>query len=229
MISSVAGTGATGSATSTAATGGNQKAQLDKDAFLQLLVTQLKNQDPLNPMQPYEFAAQLAQFSSVEQLTQVNDGLAAQSGQLQLSTLLQQTSLSASLMGKNVVCEGNQVSVTAGAQSSVTVEVGGSGGHGVLTVTNNAGQVVATQDLGQVAPGRDQFRLPSNLAPGDYTYNLAVTGSDNTAVPATTYTSGTVGGVYFKDGSIFLRIGGADVPLDSLVEITPAGTPATGA
>lgn len=48
---------------------------LDKDAFLKLLVTQLKNQDPLNPMEDREFIAQMAQFTSLEQMQNMNDNL----------------------------------------------------------------------------------------------------------------------------------------------------------
>ncbi len=49
------------------------KGNLDKDAFLQLLVTQLQNQDPLNPMEDREFISQMAQFSSLEQMQNLND------------------------------------------------------------------------------------------------------------------------------------------------------------
>jgi flagellar basal-body rod modification protein FlgD len=50
----------------------NQNKKLDKNAFLNLLVTQLQNQDPLNPVEDKEFIAQMAQFSSLEQLQQLN-------------------------------------------------------------------------------------------------------------------------------------------------------------
>lgn len=61
--------------TSTGALLGGAKKELDRDAFLQLLVAQLSNQDPMSPQDGHEFAAQLAQFSSVEQLTQIGETL----------------------------------------------------------------------------------------------------------------------------------------------------------
>ena len=80
MASAVTGTTATAPAAPTgertAAVPTNTKGEMGKDAFLQLLVAQLKNQDPLSPSDGKEMAAQLAQFSSVEQLVSVNDTLA---------------------------------------------------------------------------------------------------------------------------------------------------------
>src|SRR3954468_12296666 len=85
------------------AIGGNDS--LGQDAFLKLLVAQLKNQDPLNPQQNYEFVAQLAQFSSLEQSVGINtrlDQLAAQNQGLQNSQVV-------SLVGKTATVKGNIV------------------------------------------------------------------------------------------------------------------------
>lgn len=59
-----------------------KKNDLDKDAFLRLLTTQLSNQDPLNPIEDKEFIAQLAQFSSLEQMTAMNKNLENQSSEM---------------------------------------------------------------------------------------------------------------------------------------------------
>ncbi len=84
-------------------TGGQGTQELDKDAFLQLLVTQLKNQDPLSPTANEEFAAQLAQFSSLEQLESVNDNLIGMAVLQQGNALISQLTDSSALIGKTVV------------------------------------------------------------------------------------------------------------------------------
>ncbi|MGA9120044.1 MAG: flagellar hook capping FlgD N-terminal domain-containing protein, partial [Bacteroidota bacterium] len=81
--------------------------QLGKDDFLKLLVTQLQNQDPLNPLQGTEFVAQLAQFSSLEQLTNINSSLEQNIQSNQLMTQSIGNSLAATLVGKDVRASSN--------------------------------------------------------------------------------------------------------------------------
>ncbi len=88
-----------------------------KDEFLRLFVTQLKFQDPLNPMDSAGFTTQLAQFSSLEQLTNLNDGMKS----LLLSQNSLQNSLSANLIGKQVGFQGKDASGDAGAMQYGTV------------------------------------------------------------------------------------------------------------
>ncbi len=216
MISSINGIGFGGTATPV------RKTEMDRDAFLTLLVAQLKHQDPTSPLQPHEFAAQLAQFSSVEQLTELNARFEAQAQATQLSTLVGQTSLSAALIGRVVVAEGNQVSIPSGGAGEIRVDIGGTGGVARLRLLDAKGQAVAERDLGQLPPGSQTLMLPADLPPGDYHYALEVTGPNSSVVPVTTYTTGTVSGVSFQNGQIMLRLGGIEVTLESLAAIEPA-------
>jgi len=208
-------------ATSTSTGTRTAKQTLDKDAFLTLLVTQLKNQDPMNPSDASEMAAQLAQFTSVEQLTQLNDAVAMQELSLREATLLSKTSLSASLIGRNVVVEGNEVNVPASGSAQVRVEVGAGGGTATLRLLDANGHEVATRDLGAVPGGRQTLTLPADLPAGTYHYEVTVTGAKDAKVPVVSFTMGIVDGINFKNGQIVLRIGSFEVPMDDLAEIEP--------
>jgi flagellar basal-body rod modification protein FlgD len=206
--------GTTGSSTA-------PKKSLDKDAFMTLLVTQLRNQDPMNPADSSQLAAQLAQFTSVEQLSQLNDGMASQELSLQEATLLNKTSLSASLIGRCVVAEGNQVTVPTTGSPQIRIEVGAGGGHAKLRLLDSSGNEVTTRDLGVLPAGRQTLTLPADLPAGTYHYAVDVTGAGDAKVAVTTFTMGTVSGVSFKGGTIVLRIGTVEVPMDDLAEIEP--------
>ena len=209
--------GANGRSASSTATGSRDS--VGKDDFLKLLVTQLKNQDPTNPMQPHEFAAQLAQFTSVEQLTQVNAGIAALSAQNQLSTLMSETSFSASLVGKTIVAQGDQVEIPKTGQGAIRIDVGLGGGAGTLTLKDANGRSVATVPLGNLSAGPQTVALPADLPPGKYTYAVDVKGANDAKVAVRTFVTGTVDGVHFSNGTITLRVGSMEIGLDSLSEI----------
>lgn len=99
--------------TSSTDTTTNPNSQLGKNDFLQLLVTQLKNQDPLNPMDDKEFVAQMAQFSALEQMQNMNSSFNAVKA--------------FSLLGKNIYAEvndGNNINAVSGIVNSVNKQNG---------------------------------------------------------------------------------------------------------
>jgi flagellar basal-body rod modification protein FlgD len=211
--------------TPTATTTGKGKSALGKDDFLKLLVTQLQHQDPMNPSSPEEFSAQLAQFSSLESMQNIEQILQQQADAGSLATLTTKADLGASFIGRQVIAAGNQMEVTTdGTPASATVDVGTGGGQATLTVYDGSGEKVSTQDLGWQAAGRHSFKT-GDLPAGKYTYEVTVTGASGADVPVQTYTSGIVDGVSFINGTVVLRSGSLNFPIDNVVEVerAPAG------
>jgi flagellar basal-body rod modification protein FlgD len=213
----------TGSLTGTSGTSTVARGELDKNAFLTLLVTQLRNQDPMSPLQPHEFAAQLASFTSVEELTKVNENLADQTQSVRMAEALSKTSFSAALVGRTIIARGDQVTIPSSGEAKVRVDVGSGGGAATLKLLDDKGNVVTTRDLGQIREGEHTLTLPDDLPAGTYHYKIEVKGDGNKSVSVTTYTSGVVSGVSFENGEILLCIGDIKVPLETLEEVAQAG------
>ncbi len=219
MSFSIPGLAGAGSATQPVVP--KDKSALGRDQFLELLVAQLRHQDPLNPMQADAFAAQLAQFSSVEQLTKLNDAFAAQARDTSARATLDRTALGASLIGKHVIAEGDQLSVAADGSTSFRVDVAGVGGQATLTLLDANGQTVATRALGIVPGGGQLVRPPTDLPPGSYTYRFEVASPKGDPVRVRTFTDGVVDGVTYEAGAVMLKIGGHRIAIDKISEITP--------
>lgn len=127
-----------------ALTGAYANQGLDKEAFMKLLVTQLQNQDPLEPTQNQEFVAQLATFSSLEQLEQLNDNTVAGIALSQSNALLAQLTQSSALIGKSV----GWIDAQTGAESSGIVDsVRIIDGLAVLNVGDNEVPLIAVTEV----------------------------------------------------------------------------------
>lgn len=222
-----------GSSTSLSSTGSGSSAttsatDMDKNSFLKLLVTQLKNQDPMSPLQPYEFAAQLAQFSSVEQLTQLNQGMADQSLQTAANGMMTKTAFSAALIGREVVANGDKVSVPASGSASVRFELASGAAHATLKVYDANDKEISSKDLGSLAAGVQTAKVPGDVPAGNYHYAIEATDSAGATVSVQTFTSGVVNAVHFGQNGIVLDLGGMEVSIDDLNEIlasSAGGTP----
>lgn len=193
-----------------------------RNDFMTLLITQLRHQDPLQPLGPQEFASQLASFSTVEELTRINAGLAEQMQSLELSAALNRTSFSASLLGRSVLVESDQVVIPADGKGQITVDAGAGGGSARLHLIDASGREVATKNLGAIESGRRTINIPGDLPAGTYRCRIEITGADGQSAPARTYAAGCVDRVLFDEDGIHLRIGDLVVGLDALVEIAPA-------
>jgi len=125
-----------------------KKAELNQEDFLTLMITQLKNQDPFKPMDPAQYVGQLAQFSSVSGLSEINKNISTLTDSLRSNQVLD----GAALIGRTVIAEGNQVyryvpeeGEALPTQGAVTVPPGASSVQ--LVVRDSAGTLVKTQAL----------------------------------------------------------------------------------
>lgn len=184
-------TGALGTLTS--ATGSSADSE---QRFLKLLVTQLNNQDPLNPLDNAQLTSQLAQMSTVSGIEKLNgafQSLLAQSGS---SQVLQ----SASLIGRTVLVPGNELALKQGVAAPFAVDVTGAADSVNVTITNAAGEAVRSYDLGALPPGVRTLSWDGlgdegvPVAEGSYTLNVGALGGAS-AVAATALTYANVSSV----------------------------------
>ena len=213
----------TGATTGTAASTGTLagKASLGKDDFLKLLVAQMKNQDPENPANGQEMAAQLAQFSSLEQLVNMNQSLAGQ--QTTLATLNGSVNGGVALnaLGKSVVAVGDQVEIGAQGAGQVTFDPQGAG-TATLHILDADGNEVGSRSLGSVAAGRqtvDVGDAAKGLSSGVYHFTVDVTSTAGKAVDVTSYVAGRIDGIQFTPTGPVCTIGGITIALGNVVEM----------
>lgn len=200
---------------------------LGKNEFLKLLTTQLKYQDPLDPMDGKDMAADLAQFSGLEQLLNINEQLEAQQGQYTSLLTAMNNNVALGTIGKTVMATGDQVILTRDANGdlggTVTADIATSG-VAKLTLFDRSGKEVGSRTLGYVTGGRQEFDIGSAAAKvsteGPLTYRITVADASGKDVPQTTYTVGIVDGMSWgPDGSARLTVGPLMIDVQSIIRI----------
>lgn len=207
------------------------KKTLGKEDFLRLLVTQMQFQDPLKPMEHTEFTAQLAQFSSLDQLFTIGDGLESLSEAQGGINRMQ----SVNFIGKEVKASGNKVYVGVEGHSStigysvnkevseITVNIFDRNGIGIRTVKvgpQNAGSHSVEWD------GRDD--VGGTVPPGEYRFFVTAKDSDGKGFDALTNVTGIVTGVTFEGGVPYLIVNGIRVPVAHITEVKEVSKSGSG-
>lgn len=192
---------------------------LGREAFLKMLVAQLQNQDPLNPMEGSDFSAQLAQFSSLEQLINVNKSIQSMADAFTKSSETDATAY----IGKEVTGNANSIEISAGSPSGGYYSLE-SQAEVMVTISNSEGHVVKTLYPGQQTSGDYSLNWDGTdnggnvVEDGSYTYQvLANTGSGYSALPTTI--TGKVDSVTYQNGKAYLDIGGVLLSPDAVVKV----------
>ena len=191
-----------------------------QDRFLTLLVTQLKNQDPLNPMDNSQVTSQMAQLSTVSGINQLNATVQALSASMTASQSLQATSM----IGHAVLVPGNEIAMAKGS-SNAAVEFSQAEDSVTVKISDAKGNVVRTLQLGAQNAGIADFQWDgkddsgTTLADGAYTYTASAVQGSTTSTP-TSLTYGLVNNVSLTSGVAQLNVGNlGDVALDAVRRI----------
>jgi len=203
---------------------------LGKDDFLRLLVAKMEYQDPLNPQSDEDFIAQLAQFSSLEQMSNMSEALAEsnQISYLQMQSL--NNSMSANLIGKEVVASYDGVYFDGDSDPQVSFTTDTYAAKLELTITDEAGNVVRRIRAEEVAPGQHTIEwdgrddLGNTVSEGYY--HVQANAYDANDVPFTPQTRlvGVVNSISYRDGSAFLHVNGSQISLGDIVTVGEPGS-----
>jgi flagellar basal-body rod modification protein FlgD len=195
-----------------------------QDDFLRLLITQLRHQDPLNPMDNQEFAAQLATFNSLGQLIDINGKL----GNLQSAQSLTGQFNAASLIGKEVTTSGNAINVQSGSAAKIGYQLGAGASRVVVSIYNSAGDLVRQIAAGPQASGERSVTWDGNdargrsAASGVYRFEIDAFDVNGKKVQAAGRQQGIVTGVRLDGSEPVLEIGELQVPLGSVTSVRSA-------
>jgi len=197
---------------------------LGQQEFLQLLVTQLQNQDPLSPLDSAEYAAQLAQFSSVEQLVNINDGMNAMVQSQQLMSNGLNNTMAASLAGKTVSALSDRVHIEAGNAADINFRLNGIASNVDVKILDANGNVVRSEELSGFGKGDHTWSWDGKTdsgttAPGGvYQVEFTASNGDN-PVDVLTFIEGTVDRIKYTGNGVELIVDGVNIPLGDVEEI----------
>ncbi len=199
----------------------NKASALGKDDFLSLLVTQLQNQDPLNPADSTEFTAQLATFSSLEELQNINSALEG----VETSQSILTNSQAVDYIGKQVQAVGDRVYKMDAQIDPIEFSLSDDAAGVYVKIYNQFGEFVQNIDLGPMASGQqsaswDGLDLNGSQAPdGSYRYEAMAMDTEGNSIGVTAFTTGRVTGVYYKNGTAFLMTADQEIPLGNVVQV----------
>ena len=206
---------ATGLSTTTSGTG-QTSAQEQSDRFLKLLVAQLNNQDPMNPMDNAQMTSQMAQINTVSGIQQLNDTMKSMSTQFTAMQVLQ----GASMVGREVLTGGNTLSVKDGV-GKASLDLAGAADKVTVQVQTPGGQVLGTVNLGALGEGRHSFEWDASGYTGSSAPVFKVTATQGTkAVTATPLTRSAIDSVSTASGAMSLTLkNGSVVAYDAIKAI----------
>lgn len=200
------------------------KSVLGKDDFLKLMIAQLKNQDPLNPMDGTEYASQLAQFSSLEQITNLNEYLKKSVDANYMLTQSINNTMLATLIGKEVKISGNELKVDGQESINLGYDLPDGIKSVKINIYNEYGTLIKTIE-GSNKKGSNKllWDLTDNngekVINGNYTFEVMAYDFNDKKVDTTSYKIGLIDGIKYTESGTMLIINGVEYSAGDILEI----------
>lgn len=189
-----------------------------QERFLKLLVAQINNQDPLNPMDNAQMTSQMAQINTVSGIQQLNETLQGFASQFAAMQLLQATSL----VGRDVLLPGNALTRDAATgMASSAFDLAEDAQRVRIEILAPSGELLGTLDAGALGAGRHSFSWDASAYPNLSSFKFRVTASNGTTnVAATTYSAERVLAVGQRNGAVAVDLAsGRSVPYADIVAV----------
>lgn len=212
-------------AASTNATAGTGKSSLGKDDFMKLLIAQMKYQDPMNPQDGAQYAAQLAQFSSLEQLSNMNKTLESSiTANLQLTQSVNNT-MTAALIGKEAKINTSTIHYNKESSVKIGFNLPAEASNITVKVYNKDGALVRTfeptnKEIGNHTLEWDFKDSNGTLVnQGDYKFEVSAKNLQGKDMTVTSWMQGVISGIRFGEAGTRLVIGNSEYGLSDVAEL----------
>ena len=195
---------------------------LGKDDFLKLLIAQLSAQDPLDPMGAQDFSAQLAQFSGLEQMTNVNSNLEILQ---KLQTASHNTS-SLNLIGKIVESYGNAFRLSANSSETLSYSLASDAESVRIDIFDITGSQIDMVRIDNQTQGKnnaswDGFDKQGNPLPaGTYSFTVKAENQAGAPIAVDTFSSGLVSDVVFGEDETYVIVNGKELPISTIKRVS---------
>lgn len=206
------------------------KTELGKDDFLKLMMSQLKYQDPLNPMDGTQYSAQLAQFSSLEQLSNINTSL---NNSINANYLLAQSvnnTMAVSLIGKEIKLSGGSFSYSGETNIDLGYKLPADARSATINIYDSTGKLVKSVDESNILSGEHKLSWDftdnngNKLPLGNYKFEVKAKDYNGDDLAVDIYKMGVISSVKYTEQGTKLMVGNSEYSLSDVSEIFSADT-----
>ncbi len=198
----------------------DKKKILTQEDFMRLFTKQLQYQNPMDPMDNYQMATQMAQFNTVDALSRMTQSISNLESYQASANSLQ----AVGLIGKKVEATGNTISIQQGQATEGSYQLAKTGKVAIQVFDAN-GNTVRVIDGGIKDPAKQKFiwdgknQQGSSLPEGIYGFRVSAVDENNQSIPVKTYRVGTVSGISFENGITYLQLGPDRITVNEVLAV----------